>query len=258
MRSSTAFDRLGRVGDGLEFLPPPQVWMHHAALDRAGPHDRDLDHEIVEAARLQPRQHVHLRARFDLEHAERVAVAHHVVDLRVLGRDVLQPQRRDRVKRDRCGRAHDGCSVSMPSASTSTFSRPSASRSSLSHWITVRSSIAAFSIGTMRSSRPRAMTKPPECCDRWRGKPISFGREFSELRDDRVVGIEAGFLRAARPHDAACRPTTPSVLRQAIDLVERQAERLADVAQRAVRPVGDAAPPSAPRGRGRTCRRCTA
>ena len=37
-----------------------------------GPHDRDLDHQVVELARLQARQHRHLRARFDLEHADRV------------------------------------------------------------------------------------------------------------------------------------------------------------------------------------------
>ena len=55
---------------------------------------------------------------------------------------------------------------SMPSARTSTFKRPSASMSFLSHWITVRSAIAAFSIGTSRASGPREMTKPPTCCDK--------------------------------------------------------------------------------------------
>ena len=63
VRSSTDLHRFGRVGHVLELLPPPQVRMHHAALDRPGAHDRGLDHEVVEAARRQPRQHVHLRAR---------------------------------------------------------------------------------------------------------------------------------------------------------------------------------------------------
>ena len=63
--------------------------------------------------------------------------------------------------------------VSMPSASTSTFSSPKDSRSSLSHWITVRSAMAAFSIGTSVLSGSPEITKPPTCCDRWRGKPIS-------------------------------------------------------------------------------------
>ena len=60
----------------------------------------------------------------------------------------------------------------MPSASTSTFRMPSASMSSLSQQMTVRSSIAAFSIGTSSSSRPSVITKPPTCWLRWRGKPM--------------------------------------------------------------------------------------
>ncbi len=46
-----------------------------------------------------------------------------------------------------------------------------ASRSSLSHWITVRSGMDAFSIGTSRASGPLVSTKPPVCCERWRGNP---------------------------------------------------------------------------------------
>ena len=47
-----------------------QIGMHHVALDRPGAHDRHLDHQIVEAARFQTRQHGHLRAAFDLKHAD--------------------------------------------------------------------------------------------------------------------------------------------------------------------------------------------
>ena len=79
-----AEDRLAAPGFGilglLLPLPAPQIGMHHVALDRAGPHDRHLDDEIVEFARPQPRQHRHLRAAFDLEDAERVGAADHVVD----------------------------------------------------------------------------------------------------------------------------------------------------------------------------------
>ena len=64
--------------------------MDHVALDRPRPDDRDLDDQVVEAARLQPRQHVHLRPALDLEHAERIALAQHVVDLRHLLRDGRQ------------------------------------------------------------------------------------------------------------------------------------------------------------------------
>ena len=66
--------------------------MHHVALDGTGAHDRHLDHEIVEGARLEPRQHVHLCAALDLEHADRICTAEHVVDGRVLARDVGERQ----------------------------------------------------------------------------------------------------------------------------------------------------------------------
>jgi hypothetical protein len=69
--------------------------MHHAALNRAGPNDRGFDDQVIEAARRQARQHIHLRARFDLKHAERIALAQHVVHLWAFSRYVLQLQRPD-------------------------------------------------------------------------------------------------------------------------------------------------------------------
>ena len=62
-------------------LAAAQIGMDHVALDRPGPDDRHLDDEVVEFARLQPRQHAHLGAALDLEDAERVGAADHVVDL---------------------------------------------------------------------------------------------------------------------------------------------------------------------------------
>src|SRR3546814_10091297 len=62
--------------------------MHHFALDRSWANDRDLHDEIVELPGLQPRQHVDLRPAFDLEHADAVALAEHVVNGGILGIDV--------------------------------------------------------------------------------------------------------------------------------------------------------------------------
>ena len=77
-----------RRGRGVDHLLQPvaaaQVGMHHVALDRAGAHDRDLDHQIVEAAGPEPRQHVHLRPALDLEDADRIGPAQHVVDRRIV------------------------------------------------------------------------------------------------------------------------------------------------------------------------------
>ena len=78
--------RFGGIGHRLESLPAAQVGMHHVSLDRARPHDRDLDHQVVVIGGLQARQHRHLRARFDLEHAHRVGALDHGVGLGVLRR----------------------------------------------------------------------------------------------------------------------------------------------------------------------------
>ena len=64
--------------------------MHHVALDRPGAHDRDLDDEIVELARLEARQHRHLGAAFDLKDADRIGAAQHLVNARVFGRDRVE------------------------------------------------------------------------------------------------------------------------------------------------------------------------
>ena len=64
--------------------------MYHVALDGAGADDRHLDHQVVEAARLEARQHVHLRPAFDLEDADGIGPAEHVVDRRVLARHAGQ------------------------------------------------------------------------------------------------------------------------------------------------------------------------
>ena len=61
--------------------------MHHVALDRPRPDDRHLDDKIIEIARLDPRQHRHLRAALDLEGTERVGLADHRIGLGILGGD---------------------------------------------------------------------------------------------------------------------------------------------------------------------------
>ena len=76
--------RRRRIGHEMRRLAPLQIGMNHLALDRAGPHDRDFDDEIVEFLRLQPRQHRHLRAAFDLEHADGIGALDHPIGRLVL------------------------------------------------------------------------------------------------------------------------------------------------------------------------------
>ncbi len=81
------------IGHRLLALAPVQVGVDHAALDGAGPHDGDLDHQVVEAAGPQARQHAHLRATFDLEHTHGVGLADHAVGGVIAVGDVLQVER---------------------------------------------------------------------------------------------------------------------------------------------------------------------
>ena len=68
-----AMRQIGRWVVGLlDSIAPTQIRMHHVALDRTRTHDRDLDDEVIEFLRLQTRQHRHLCAAFDLEHADRI------------------------------------------------------------------------------------------------------------------------------------------------------------------------------------------
>ena len=78
------------------FLPVPatQIGVHHVALDRAGAHDRDLDHQVVECARAQARQHVHLRAAFHLEHADGIRAGQHRIGRGVVLRHAVQRKAR--------------------------------------------------------------------------------------------------------------------------------------------------------------------
>ena len=67
--------------------------MHHVALDRPRPNDRDFDHDIVKTFRFHPRQRGHLRAALDLENADRVGVLHDLECFLVIFRNVRQIER---------------------------------------------------------------------------------------------------------------------------------------------------------------------
>ena len=81
------------IFNGLGAGTPTQIGMHHVALNRPRADDRDLDHKVIEAAGLEARQHRHLRAAFDLEHADRIRPAQHLVDIRIFRRHGRQDAR---------------------------------------------------------------------------------------------------------------------------------------------------------------------
>ena len=84
VRSEDRLQRRVRVGDGLAAGAAVEVRVDHLPHDRAGPDDRDLDHEVVEDLGLEARQRRHLRAALHLEEPDRVRLLQHAVDLRVV------------------------------------------------------------------------------------------------------------------------------------------------------------------------------
>ena len=222
-----------RIRHGLEPAPPPQVRMDHAALDRTGPHDRDLDHEIVEAPWFQPRQHAHLRARLDLEHAHRVGAAQHVVRRRVFRRDVVQAEGSTRAGRHHRERATDR----RQHAEREDVDLQQAQRIEI---VLVPLDHAAIGHrGVLDRHEPRERpARHDESADVLREVPRESDErpgERQQLPHPHRGGVEADLAQAVLD-DGALVPEG-EVARDAVDLLEVETERLADVAVRALRPV---------------------
>ena len=67
-------------------VAPPDIGMHHIALDRSGAHDGHFDHQIIKAARPHAGQKIHLCAAFHLKHPDAVGPAQHIIGFGILGR----------------------------------------------------------------------------------------------------------------------------------------------------------------------------
>ena len=114
---------------------------------------------------------------------------------------------------------------------------PRASMSSLSHSMTVRSAMAAFSMGTSSRRRSSVITKPPTCWERWRGNPrISLVRAMKR-RADGARGSRPCF---ARPEPSPIVVGPPlHVLGEAVHELGREAQGLAHLAHGAAAAVAD-------------------
>ncbi len=73
-----------RIPHRLPPLAATQIGMHHLGLDRARADEGNLDHQVGEAARLEPGNHVRLGPAFHLEDPHRLSPAEHIVHLRVI------------------------------------------------------------------------------------------------------------------------------------------------------------------------------
>ena len=106
----------------------------------------------------------------------------------------------------------------------------------MSHSTIVRSSIAAFMIGAISSSRSRAMTKPPLCWVRWRGKPTSSPASFSASASVGSLGSSPARARALFADGR--RALAPDGVVERDDRVLRQAEDLGGLADRRAGAIG--------------------
>ena len=136
---STSSSSARGIDDVFEPLPAPQIGMHHVALDGAGPHDRDLDDEIVEfrAASAAAASTSAPGSRSGTRRSCRRARSWR--RRQASSRQGSTPACDARRNAARGGRSRLRKADSMPSASTSILRMPSASRSSLSHSTVVRS-----------------------------------------------------------------------------------------------------------------------
>ena len=125
----------------------------------------------------------------------------------------------------------------MPKASTSTLRMPRSFRSSLSHSTTVRSSMAAFSMGTSSSSGPRVMTKPPTCWERWRGKPMSSAASSRVWRSRGASGSRPSSCTRVVSSPRLLQPQTAPA--KCGDGIGGKPHGLADLAQRRAAAIAD-------------------
>ena len=125
---------------------------------------------------------------------------------------------------------------SIPSPSRSIFRKPASAQESLSHWQIWRPAIAAGCTGTRSISGRVEITIPPGCWERWRGRP-AISCVSSRKASQRGPACVARARRASSLGDAGRVPAVGDA-GEPLELGEREAERLADVADRAAAPVG--------------------
>ena len=117
---------------------------------------------------------------------------------------------------------------------------PRSAQSSLSHWITARPGMRAGSSGTTSSSRPFAITMPPECWPRWRGRCCASWTSRTRWR----TRAASGWTPASRSWRSSASFSSVNSWRaksfaRPVDLLGREAEHLAHLAHGALRAVGD-------------------
>ncbi len=212
------------------------VWMHGAALDRAGPDQRHLHGDVVEVARLGARQHLHLGAALDLEDAGRLGAADRLEGLLVAIVDPREVEplaagqlqfvdaaldRREHPEPEQVDlqQAGVGAGVLVPLDDLAAAHRRRHDRADVDERVG-RDHHPARVLGGVAGQPERVLAEPEQ------RPPARRGGAVGADRGDHVDGQLPG--RVVKAGD----------LRHLLDLRRRQAEGLAEVADDAARPVG--------------------
>ena len=218
-----------------QLLAPLDVRVHGLALDRPRADERDLDRDVVEVLGPRAQDRLHLRAALDLEAADRVGALDLREDVRVVERDarevdLLAARARDQVDALLDGREHPepeqvdlqeagvGARVLVPLAHLAAGHRRRLHR----HELDERARRDDHPAGVLRDVARQAGDLAAQL-----GERAPARRRELRLRVGEQQQLLADALRV------------PAVgeLREPLEIGERQAERLADVADRAARAV---------------------
>ncbi len=209
--------------------------MDHIALDRARAYDRHLDHQVIEFGGLDPRQHRHLRARFDLEHAHGVGQADHVVGVHVLGRDrgqleiaaAMPAHQRQRLAD--AGQHAQRQAVDLEQPHRLQVVLVPLDDGAVGH----RRVLHRHHGGQRRIGNDEAA----DMLGKMARMITQHLGDRQHARYQRILQIETGFLQALLHRRIAIAPAI--AVGQQRDLVRRQAERLGHVAHRALAAIAD-------------------
>jgi hypothetical protein len=210
--------------------------VHHVADDGARADDRHLHHEVVEALGPQARQGGHLGAAFDLEDADRVGFLQHVVHLAVLGqmgevdRAAAPPDHLERVFQERhhaeaeeihLDDAEGGAVVLVP-----LDHRAARHRGGLERHHAVEPALTDHHAARVLAEMARqVLDGPPDAREVLNAQVARIAARLAEMRGERIAGI----LVLPVAHE----------LRQPLDEIGGQRERLADLPRRAPAAIGD-------------------
>jgi hypothetical protein len=212
-----------------------QVGVDHVALDRPGAHDRHLDHQVVEVARLEARQHGHLGAALDLEDADGIGLAEHVEDPGVAAGDRGQVEPAAVVDTDEveglvdAGQHAEPQHVDLQDAEgVQVVLVPLDDRAVLHGGVLD---------GHQLRERPAGHDEAAHVLRQVAGKADQLARQLEGEPEAPVAGVEAQLAQARRVQALAA--PAPERAGQGRDPVGRQAQRLADLADGAAAAIAD-------------------